>query len=100
MQSADSLAFDLHKQLHVTYDCGAVLVKDHDVHRATFELLPAYLEKSKTRGLAAGDFWPSQYSVQLSSGFRALKVWSTIKEHGVARLRSMVTKCLEVAAHW
>ena len=35
--------------------------------------------------LAAGNLWFSDYGLQLSRQFRALKVWMSIKEHGLER---------------
>lgn len=36
--------------------------------------------------MAAGAPWPADLGIDLSRGFRALKVWFTVKEHGFARL--------------
>lgn len=78
---ADSLAFDFHKWLHVPYDAGCVLVRDGELHRATFASAPSYLTRM-TRGLASGMPWFTDFTLDLSRGFRALKVWFTLKEHG------------------
>jgi glutamate/tyrosine decarboxylase-like PLP-dependent enzyme len=42
------------------------------------------------RGLAAGDPWFCEFGPELSRGFRALKVWFTLKEHGTRRLGEMI----------
>ncbi|MCF6305721.1 MAG: pyridoxal-dependent decarboxylase [Rhodobacteraceae bacterium] len=93
---ADSLAFDFHKWLHVNYDAGFVLIRNEAKHRASFSDRPDYLAPA-TRGLAAGNPWPVEYGPELSRGFRALKIWAQINEHGVARLGQMITRNCEQA---
>ena len=88
---ADSLAFDFHKWLHVNYDAGFVLVRDGAAHLAAFSSRPEYLQASK-RGLAAGNPWPVDYGPELSRGFRALKIWAQLMEHGTERLGRMISK--------
>jgi aromatic-L-amino-acid/L-tryptophan decarboxylase len=84
IERADSLAFDFHKWLHVPYDAGCVLVRDGEAHRRAFSTQANYL--SDGRGAAAGAPWFCEFGPELSRGFRALKVWFTIKEHGLRRL--------------
>ena len=81
LDEADSLAFDLHKWLYMPYEVGCTLVRDQKAHRATFNVTPAYLA-SFERGIAAGGFPFAERGVQLSRGFRALKVWMSFKTHG------------------
>ncbi|MEQ9695353.1 pyridoxal-dependent decarboxylase [Shimia sp. SDUM112013] len=98
LERADSLAFDFHKWMHVTYDAGCVLIRDEADHRRAFSERPDYL-KGATRGLAAGNPWPVEYGPELSRGFRALKVWTQIAEHGTDRLGAMVDRnCAQAAA--
>lgn len=95
---ADSIAFDFHKWMHVSYSAGCLLVRDEAVHRETFASFPAYLQ-TQTRGLAAGAPWPSDYSFELSRGFSALGVWFALKEQGVDKLgRAIRRNCLQ--AQW
>jgi len=89
MERADSIALDLHKWLHVPFEAGCALVRDRKAHRATFALTPEYLAH-QTRGLASGATWLSEYGVQLSRGFRALKVWLSFKEHGLDRYGRLI----------
>lgn len=89
IERADSLAFDFHKWLHVPYDAGCVLVRDGALHRATFASRPGYLSATG-RGLGGGEPWFCDFGPELSRGFRALKVWFTLKEHGVRRLGAAI----------
>ncbi len=98
LERADSIAFDFHKWLHVNYDAGFVLVRDGEAHRATFSNRPAYL-KGAERGLAAGNPWPVEYGPELSRGFRALKIWAQISEHGTGKLGAAITRNCAQAAY-
>ncbi|WP_456389498.1 pyridoxal phosphate-dependent decarboxylase family protein [Profundibacter sp.] len=91
IERADSLAFDFHKWLHVNYDAGFVLVRDGAAHLAAFSSRPDYLQGA-ARGLAAGNPWPVEFGPELSRGFRALKIWAQITEHGSEALGRMITK--------
>jgi glutamate/tyrosine decarboxylase-like PLP-dependent enzyme len=86
---ADSIAFDMHKWMYLPYEAGCVLVKNESAHRHTFSLTPDYLEHAK-RGVAAGDTWFSEYGVELSRDFNALKVWMGIKEHGTDKIGRII----------
>ena len=84
LDRADSMAFDLHKWMYMPFEVGCVLVRDKETHRLAFTLTPEYLAHYE-RGPASGDHWFNEYGVQLTRGFRALKVWLSIKEHGIAK---------------
>lgn len=84
MERADSLAFDLHKWMAAPIEVGCTLVRNASAHLATFSLTPSYLSHA-TRGAAGSSIWFNEYGVQLSRGFRALKVWMSIKEHGTEK---------------
>jgi aromatic-L-amino-acid decarboxylase len=98
MEKADSLAFDLHKWMYMPYEVGCALVRHEEAHRKTFALTPDYLTHSD-RGLAGGKIWFSDYGVQLSRGFRALKVWMSIKEHGVQKYAKLIEQNVDQARY-
>ena len=98
LKRADSLAFDFHKWLHVNYDAGFILMRSEALHRRAFSERPEYL-KGAERGLAAGNPWPVEYGPELSRGFRALKVWAQLAEHGTAKLGALITQNCEQAAY-
>jgi aromatic-L-amino-acid/L-tryptophan decarboxylase len=98
MELADSVALDLHKWLHVPFEAGCVIVRDRNAHRAAFSLTPAYLAHAQ-RGLASGTDWFSEFGVQLSRGFRALKVWLSFKEHGLQKYGRLIEQNIAQAHH-
>jgi aromatic-L-amino-acid/L-tryptophan decarboxylase len=60
-----------------------------DVYRKSFALQPAYL-LSHERGLAAGPDSLNNYGPELSRGFKALKIWMSLKEHGIQKFQQLV----------
>ena len=87
IEQADSIAFDFHKWLHVPYDAGCLLVRDAAAHRAAFASSPTYLTRMP-RGLASGQPWFTDFTLDLSRGFRALKIWFALKEAGARAIGS------------
>ncbi|MBP7864907.1 MAG: aspartate aminotransferase family protein [Acidobacteria bacterium] len=98
IERADSLAFDFHKWMHVPYDAGCVLVRDGEAQRKTFSRPAPYLLRGK-RGLSGGGEWPCDLGLEMSRGFRALKVWFAFKEHGCRRLGESVEQNCRQAAY-
>jgi glutamate/tyrosine decarboxylase-like PLP-dependent enzyme len=97
IERADSLAFDFHKWMSVPYDCGCVLIRDGAAHRAAFAERPDYLSANGL-ALAGGEPWFCDYGIDLSRGFRALKVWFTLQAFGLERLGGQIEKnCLDAA---
>ena len=86
---ADSVALDPHKWLGVPTDCGAALVRDGRLLRETFSLVPGYLRTEPDRGFG-GLPWFSEYGVQQTRGFRALKLWMTLQHLGRAGVSELV----------
>jgi aromatic-L-amino-acid decarboxylase len=90
IERADSIAFDFHKWLHVPYDAGCVIVRDGTLHHASFNDDSPYLMRSP-HGTGGGEPWFCEFGPELSRGFRALKVWFTIKEYGLARFGELIS---------
>ncbi len=101
MERADSLAFDLHKWLYMPYEIGCVLVRSEEDHRNAFSLTPAYLSHGEGgRGMTGGDLpWFSDYGYQLGRGFRALKAWMSLKEHGIRKYGRLIQQNIDQAGY-
>lgn len=93
---ADSVAFDFHKWAQVNYACGCLLVRDPDIHNATFAQATNYLAAAP-RGLAGGFPWPCDLGPDLSRGFSALKIWMTLSAYGAQGLASVVDDSCSLA---
>ena len=98
VERADSLAFDFHKWAQVPYDAGCVLVRDRAAHLETFAQSLSYLTQ-EARGLAGNPPWPRDLGPDLSRGFRALKVWMTLKAYGTEGIGRVVERGCAVARH-
>jgi glutamate/tyrosine decarboxylase-like PLP-dependent enzyme len=81
MEKADSVAVDPHKWLYVPYEAGATLVRDTGRLSAAFRRFPEYLA-SDPESPFPGPAWFAERGVELSRGFKALKVWMGIQTHG------------------
>jgi aromatic-L-amino-acid/L-tryptophan decarboxylase len=73
------------------------LVRDAKLHFATFNLHGAYLEE-QPRGLAAAEFL-GDYGFELSRGFKALKIWMSLKEQGVAKFGRLIDQNIAQGAY-
>jgi aromatic-L-amino-acid/L-tryptophan decarboxylase len=91
-----SLTLDPHKWLSVPVECGCVLVRDGELLRETFSLVPAYLRTEEGKGFG-GLPWYSEYGFQQTRGFRALKLWSTLLLAGRDGLAQHVSRCNALA---
>jgi aromatic-L-amino-acid decarboxylase len=98
LERSHSIAFDFHKWAHVPYDAGFLLVRDPNLHRATFAHPVPYLARAP-RGLGSGGTWPRDLGPDLSRGFRALKAWMTIRTLGADRIGAAIDRCCAVARH-
>jgi glutamate/tyrosine decarboxylase-like PLP-dependent enzyme len=96
IEEADSVAFDLHKWMYMQYEVGCVLFKNAAAHRAAFATAVSYLS-AHDRGIAAGPETISNYGMELSRGFKALKVWMSLKEHGMDKYAAMIAQNIDQA---
>jgi len=101
MERADSLAFDLHKWMNLTYPVGCVLVRDAEAQLRAFSLTPSYLAHGDgERGLTGVDVpWLSDYGFELSRGFHALKAWMALKEHGADKFGRVIQQNIDQARY-
>jgi aromatic-L-amino-acid/L-tryptophan decarboxylase len=97
IEAADSLALDPHKWLHAPFEAGCALVRDAKLHYATFSLHPEYLEE-KPRGMAGAEFL-FDYGFELSRGFKALKIWMALKEHGTEKFGRLIDQNIAQGAY-
>jgi aromatic-L-amino-acid decarboxylase len=82
LEEADSLAFDLHKWMYMPFEAGCILLRDAAAHRNAFSHKQSYLAEMQ-RGAIAGGLPFAERGIELTRSFRALKVWLSLKAHGV-----------------
>ena len=91
MELADSLAFDLHKWGAMPFECACVLVRDAELNRETFATTATYLAATN-RGVSAGGAYFTDRGIDLTRGFKALKVWMQLQADGVAKFGRIITQ--------
>jgi len=99
MARADSVALDPHKWMFVPVEAGFVLIKDGEAMRAAYSLVPPYIRAQGSSSAVMGLPWFSEYGIQQSRGFRALKVWMTMKQFGLAGHRDAVEANITLARY-
>jgi glutamate/tyrosine decarboxylase-like PLP-dependent enzyme len=98
MELADSLAFDLHKWMYLPFEVACVLVRDQEAHRDTFTLKPSYLAEA-SRGVIGGGLPFAERGLELTRSFRALKVWMSIKTHGINAFSRLIEQNVNQARY-
>jgi glutamate/tyrosine decarboxylase-like PLP-dependent enzyme len=97
MARANSVAIDAHKWMYVPVDAGVVLVRDADQMRDAFSLVPPYLRADENAQGVQGPPWFSEYGAEQTRPFRALKIWMTMRFHGVSGYRRMIEHDIALA---
>jgi len=92
LEQADSISVDPHKWLYVAIDCGCVFVRDREAMRRTFSLVPPYL-----RDASATLPWFSEFTFEQTRPFRALKLWSALRERGLDWYRASLARDVALA---
>ncbi|MBI3402306.1 MAG: aminotransferase class V-fold PLP-dependent enzyme [Acidobacteria bacterium] len=95
----DSVALDPHKWMFVPVEAGFVIVRDAEAMRAAFSLVPPYIRSAGSPTGVYGLPWFSEYGFQQTRGFRALKVWMTIKHAGLDGLKSAIEDNIALARY-
>jgi aromatic-L-amino-acid/L-tryptophan decarboxylase len=96
VDEADSLAFDLHKWLYQPFTSACVLVRDGAALNRSFATSHTYLAPTQ-RGVSAGGMRFADRGIDLTREFRALKVWMSLKAHGVRTMVDLIEQNVEQA---
>jgi len=94
IEKADSVTLDPHKWLFQPYEIGCLLVRDTGVLEDAFRILPEYLQ-DVALGKEQVNF--ADRGIQLTRGFRALKVWMSIQILGMGAFREGIQAAVDHA---
>ena len=95
LELADSVSLDAHKWLYQPLDTGCILYRDRDAARETFANTGEYartLSQDPVEGFA---FF--EESLELSRRFRALRLWLSLRYHGLDAFRDAMRQDLNHA---
>jgi glutamate/tyrosine decarboxylase-like PLP-dependent enzyme len=95
MTLADSISLDPHKWLYQPLDCGCLLYRDRSLARRTFSFTGDYAKPVQEHPVESFAFF--EQSVELSRRFRALKLWLSLRYHGLANFRAQIENDLACA---
>jgi aromatic-L-amino-acid/L-tryptophan decarboxylase len=95
IERADSLSLDPHKWLFQPFEIGCVLARDARLLKQTFHTMAGYLEDTKRVEEEEINYY--DYGVQLTRGFRALKLWLSLKTFGATAFREAIDRGFELA---
>lgn len=90
-EHADSFVTNPHKWLFTPIDLSAFYVKNPDILKQAFSILPEYLKTNET----VNNYM--DWGVQLGRRFRALKLWMVIRYFGHDRLAANIREHVRLA---
>jgi glutamate/tyrosine decarboxylase-like PLP-dependent enzyme len=94
LDQVDSLVVDPHKWLFQPYEAGCVLLRHEPWLRETFHILPEYMEDTVGQ---EGEVNMCDRGIQLSRGFRALKLWMSFQVFGRSGFEAALNRGFELA---
>lgn len=92
LELADSISLDPHKWLYQSLDCGCLLYRSSEAAQKTFAHSGEYARSLTADPIEGFVFF--EESLELSRRFRALKLWLSLRYHGVAAFRQSIAKDL------
>jgi aromatic-L-amino-acid decarboxylase len=95
LELADSISLDPHKWLYQPLDCGCLLYRSPEAARQTFSHSGDYARSLTADPIEGFAFF--EESLELSRRFRALKLWLSLRYHGMAAFRQSIAKDLAQA---
>ena len=88
MELADSISLDPHKWLYQPLDCGCLLYRSSKAAQKAFSYTADYTRALSTDLIEGFAFF--EESLELSRRFRALKVWLSLRYHGLDAFRQCI----------
>jgi aromatic-L-amino-acid decarboxylase len=88
LEQADSLSLDPHKWLYQPLDCGCLLFRDRGQANRAFAHSGEYARSLYADPIEGFAFF--EESMELSRRFRALKLWLSLRYHGLEKFRQAI----------
>jgi aromatic-L-amino-acid decarboxylase len=94
VEQADSVVVNPHKWLFVPMDCSALFVRDPEMLRRAFSIVPEYVLQHHDASSGTNFM---EYGLQLGRRFRALKLWFVLRYYGAEGLREHLRRHIALA---
>jgi aromatic-L-amino-acid decarboxylase len=98
IDQADSISLDPHKWLYQPIDCSCVLYRMPARARQTFSHSGDYTKSYFDNPIENFMFFDE--TIELSRRFRALKLWLSLRYHGLANFREAIRNDLDLASYF
>ncbi len=95
LNRADSLSLDPHKWLYQPLDCGCLLYRNPADARRAFSYTGDYAKSLLEDPIESFAYF--EESMELSRRFRALKLWLSLRYHGLEKFREAIRSDLQHA---
>jgi aromatic-L-amino-acid decarboxylase len=95
LRLADSVSLDAHKWLYQPLDCSLLIYRDAQIARRAFSFTGEYAKTLTDDPIEGFAFF--EESLELSRRFRALKLWLSLRYHGLAAFRRAIAENLRQA---
>ena len=95
LNQADSVSLDPHKWLYQPVDCGCLLYRDSAAAHQAFAHTGDYAKSLLQDPVEGFAFF--EESIELSRRFRALKLWLSLRYHGLEKFRESIRNDLHNA---
>ncbi|XP_063699488.1 3,4-dihydroxyphenylacetaldehyde synthase 2-like isoform X1 [Culicoides brevitarsis] len=95
IELADSFNYNLHKLMHVNFDCCAMWFQNCDSVVQSFTVDRIYLQHQFQGQSLAPDY--RHWQISLGRRFRALKVWFTLRSYGKAKICEILRRRIQLA---
>jgi aromatic-L-amino-acid decarboxylase len=92
LDHADSVSLDAHKWLYQPLDCGCLLYRSAEAAQKAFSHSGEYARSLSADPIEGFAFF--EESLELSRRFRALKLWLSLRYHGLAAFRESIANDL------
>ena len=97
IDAANSVSLDPHKWLYQPMDCGCLLYRDAAAARCAFSHTADYAKSLLDDPVEGFEFF--EESIELSRRSRALKLWLSLRYHGLGKFRQAIREDLESAQY-
>ena len=95
LNHVDSMSMDAHKWLYQPLDCSVLLYRDRSAAQRAFSMTDDYAASLSADPIEGDSFFDE--TIELSRRIRALKLWLSLRYHGLAAFRAAIADNMRLA---